>query len=160
MDITQPAEEINTDKVKAENAKIAILRDNATILESEISRLKSLVASENYAVEQLVKQRVDLLTQIPNLEEQRNLIQTNIEDLNTKLATVSQSVADSEKRVTKNTEYIENAMTLLKEKEAVVATQSEAMAIAVSKFNEDKKALDARETALDAKIKAFKAIID
>ena len=81
MDFIQPTEEIVTSKTQAEAAKVAQLRNNATIIESEVNRLKGLVVSEQYTISQLGKEKAELENSIPTLQTQKESLESTVTEL-------------------------------------------------------------------------------
>lgn len=159
MQITQPTDSIVTDKTKAESEKLAQLRNNATIIEGEVARLKGLVNAEKYEIEQLVKQKADLTEQIPMLELKKTTLDDLVTSLTATLADLGEQKAKTEQKIASDTEAINEKLNACTELEQELEKQALLIASAQTSLEERHKKLDTEEEELNKKLAKLKDII-
>lgn len=81
MEFNQPSEILVTDKTVAEEKRLTDIRNQVTLLEGESVRLRDLIQSEKYEINELVKQKAELESQLPVLEERVSILKNVIENL-------------------------------------------------------------------------------
>lgn len=159
MDFSQPSNDIVTKKTEAENEKLNQIRNNVSILEAELKRLRGLIESEKYAVEQLVLQKKELEETIPKLKVEYDSIgediascTSSLEDLKEQKLEIEKEVAKSKKKLDDNsTRYVEQLDKIAEQ----LAMQEQERAI----LNEKAKRIAEEEALLQVKITQLKSII-
>lgn len=140
MDFIQPTEEIVTSKTQAEAAKVAQLRNNATIIESEVNRLKGLVVSEQYTISQLGKEKAELENSIPTLQTQKESLESTVTELQGAISALETTKTALEESIRVQQEKSANDLV------EVQKTQKE-LDVAIENVGKAKKELESEQAA-------------
>lgn len=81
MEFAQPSNPIVTDKTKAEEKRVTEIRNQVTLLEGESMRLRDLIQAEKYEINELVKQKAELESQLPTLNDRVSILKNVTESL-------------------------------------------------------------------------------
>lgn len=81
MEFTQPSDPIVTNKTIAEEKRLTDIRNQVTLLEGETVRLRELIHAEKYEVNELVKQKAELESQLPLLNDKVSILKNVVENL-------------------------------------------------------------------------------
>lgn len=159
MDFSQPSDGIVTKKTEAENEKLNQIRNNVSILEAELKRLRGLIEAEKYAVEQLVLQKKELEDSIPKLSTQYAAIAEDIAGCTSSLEALKEQKLEAEREVAESkviasenkllyTDLLDNLA-----REQVIQDEERAI------LNERAERIAENEAVLQAKITQLKSII-
>ena len=160
MDFVQPQAEIITDKTKAENAKVTQLRNNATLLEGEIKRLKDLVSSQGYIIDQQVKQKMELEEIIPVLENKKASIEMKISTAEDKLTKLIEEITKKESAIEEKESYISDRIVILDKKEKDIAAKNKDLQDKMAEHSDKEKVVKEKEEMLNAKLLKLKDLIN
>ena len=159
MDFSQPSNDIVTKKTEAENEKLNQIRNNVSILEAEVKRLRGLVEAEKYAVEQLVLQKKELEQSIPQLMSQYNEIgedivicTSSLESLKEQKIEMKKELEESEKIAADNKNLYTDQLFDMEKETALLDAEREIV-------NERAKELNEAEQTLNKKLAQLKDII-
>jgi chromosome segregation ATPase len=132
MQYTQPNEELNTSKIKAENSKVEQIRNNINILEGELIRLKDLIKSEKYTIEQLVKENNEV-------EKKNERLKNEESEYINKISQLSKELSEIEKEKKELLLFIKNEKDNLLEKEKSLEVSMSDFETRVKLFNTQKE---------------------
>jgi multidrug resistance efflux pump len=106
MTINQPQEDIKVEGAEAK--KLDAVRNQITLGEAEVSRLKDLVRAETYTVGQLTNSKVALTQEVEDLESKLDVVKKTLEERKKELLQKETEVENAKDLAHKVIERVEN----------------------------------------------------
>jgi len=159
MQFSQPGEGIVTDKTQAESKRVTALRNQVTVLEGETIRLRDLINGEKYEVGQLVKQKEELLNQIPELQTKVDSLLKEIGSSQASLDSMKKEYSEANDRVISLRAEVEVINRDNEEAKSGIETEKENLRLAKAALVLQAKRVADKDTELEEKLKSLRNII-